>query len=345
MSDGQATATNSATDAAPTGPSRVFVSGATGFVGRHIVRELVSRGFRPVCLVRDKSKFESVFRDLLPGSYDVVIGDVFNDAALADAVRDCEAAIHLIGIITETPMQGQTFQRVHTEATQRVVDACRLAGVARYVHMSALGTRHDAVSAYHRTKWAAECCVRDSGLAWTIFRPSLIHGPDGEFMRMMRVFVCDAVVPAFGVFPSPFPVIPYFGSGEAKIQPVDVRDVANCFVSALSKPETIGQTYDLGGACAMSWKDMYRACKRLIPGALQWKPLVWMPVFKAKLLARTVMKLPILPKMLRFDVGQVQMSQEDSSCDTRPVEETFGIRMRDFEKELKLYGAEIPSAF
>ncbi|MCB9853158.1 MAG: NAD(P)H-binding protein [Phycisphaerales bacterium] len=343
MADDATTKAGESTESAEAGTSRVFVSGATGFVGRYVVRELVSRGFLPVCLVRDKSKFVSVFRDLTPGTYEVVVGDVFDDAALAEAVRGCDAAIHLIGIITESPLSGQTFKRIHSEATQRVVDACKLAGVPRYVHMSALGTRSNAISEYHKTKWAAECYVRDSGLAWTIFRPSLIHGPDGEFMRMMRVFVCDAVVPAFGVFPTPFPVIPYFGSGEAKLQPVDVRDVAHCFVAALGKSETIGKTFDMGGAKALSWKVLYRTCKCLIPGSLHWKPLVWVPVFKAKMLARTVMKLPILPKMLRFDVGQVQMSQEDSTCDVRPVEETFGIRMRDFEEELKMYAGEIQS--
>ncbi len=344
MTDEVTAKTSESTEAASAGPSRVFVSGATGFVGRYVVRELVRHGFRPVCLVRDKSKFASVFRDLSSDSYEVVVGDIFDDAALAESVRGCDAAIHLVGIITESPFQGQTFKRIHLEATMRVVDACKLAGVPRYVHMSALGTRADAVSEYHKTKWAAECYIRDCGLAWTIFRPSLIHGPDGEFMRMMRVFVCDAFVPVFGFIPAPFPVIPYFGSGEAKLQPVDVRDVAHCFVAALGMSGTIGQAYELGGATALSWKQLYRTCKARIPGALQWKPLVWTPVFKAKLLARTLMKLPILPKMLRFDVGQVQMSQEDSVCDVRPVEATFDIRMRDFEEELKLYAGEIASA-
>lgn len=341
MADETTTDANESADAAGDGPSRVFVSGATGFVGRNVVRELVRRGYKPVCLVRDKSKFNQVFRDFTPGSCDVVAGDLFDETALAEAVRGCKAAIHLVGIITETPLKGQTFERIHNQGTRRVVDACKLAGVPRYIQMSALGTRANAVSEYHRTKWAAECYVRDSSLAWTIFRPSLIHGPDGEFMQMLKIFVTQASVPAFGFLPSPFPVIPYFGKGEAKIQPVDVRDVAHCFVASLSMPTTIGQTYNLGGKKAMNWKTLYRTCKEIIPGAKQWKPIVSMPVWKAKMIARTVMKLPILPKMLRFDVGQVQMSQEDSACDVRPVEETFGIRMRDFEEELKLYASEI----
>lgn len=160
-------------------------------------------------------------------------------------------------------------------------------------------------------------------------------------MRMMKVFVCDAMIPALGFIPSPFPVIPYFGDGQNKLQPVSVKDVAHCFVAALSKSETIGRTYELGGAKALSWKELYRTCRELIPGAKSWKPMVGLPVVVANLVAATVMKMPLLPKMLRFNAGQVQMSQEDSVCDVTPVEQAFGIRMRDFRSELAAYAAQI----
>ena len=322
--------------------TRVLVTGATGFVGRAIVRELVARGHFPVCLVRDRDKFKSQNPDLMTSRYDLVAGDLFDADALAQAATGAEAAIHLVGIIFEHPLRGQTFQRIHVEGTRRVVDACKAAGIRRYVHMSALGARPNAVSEYHQTKWAAENYVRGSGLDWTIFRPSVIHGPEGEFIGMMKTFVCKWTVPVFGFLPAPFPVIPYFGRGENRLQPVDVRDVASCFVSALSVRQTIGEAYELGGPEAITWKELYRICRETIPCAKHRKPIVGLPVWKAKMMAATVMKLPLLPATLRFNKDQVEMSQEDSVCDTKPVQEMFGIRLRDFRRELANYAAMIP---
>ena len=321
-------------------PTRVFVTGASGFVGTQVVRELIARGHKVVCLVRDRQKLMRSLQDAPSDRIETVTGDLFGDA-VAQGVTGADAVVHLVGIIVEDRLRGQTFERIHVEATRRVVEAAAAAGVKRYVHMSALGSRANAVSTYHQTKWAAENIVRQSGLDWTIFRPSLIHGPDGEFMRMMRIFVCDAMVPAFGFLPSPFPVIPYFGDGQSKLQPVSVRDVAHCFAAALSMPETIRQTYELGGATPVTWIELYRICKELIPGAKSWKPIVGLPVPLAKLMAATIMKTPALPKMLRYNTGQVQMSQEDSVCDVGPVERTFGIRMRDFRSELAAYAGQI----
>lgn len=236
-----------------------------------------------------------------------------------------------MGIIAERRLRGETFEQVHVEGTRRVVEACRAAGVRRLVHMSALGARANAVSRYHQTKWAAEELVRESGLDWTIFRPSVIHGPEGEFMGLLKTLACGLSVP----------VMPHFGDGQYRVQPVSVRDVATCFVRSLGMPETVGKTYELGGPEAMSWKGLYRVCRETMPGAKLWKPVVGQPVPVAKLLAMTVMRLPILPRALRFNLDQVQMSQEDSVCDIGPVEETFGIKMRDFRRELGEYAAMI----
>lgn len=316
----------------------VLVTGATGFVGRYVVRQLLARGLTPVCLVRDADKLYSQHRAAGPSRLTPIIGDVTNRKAVREAAGLSQAAIHLVGIIIARPLRGQTFRRIHVQGTQNVVDMVRSCGIRRYVHMSALGTRPDAVSTYHRTKWTAEEYVRGSGLDWTIFRPSLIHGPDGEFMRLMRQFMC-------GLFP---PVIPYFGSGQAKVQPVSVKDVARCFVETLSHPETIAKVISLGGPRAYSWVEMYNACRTHMRCTRPWKQLVSLPVPLAK--AAALVNTPILAAaealipslgLLRFDGGQVQMAQEDSICDYTIAEQVFGMQMRDFEEELRLYADRI----
>jgi NADH dehydrogenase len=316
----------------------VLVTGATGFVGSAVVRELVVRGLTPVCLVRSPEKLLRRHRDISPERIRCVAGDLHDDRALANAADQCDAAIHLVGIILEKPFARQTFDRIHRQGTEHVVNAVRAAGITRYVHMSALGSRPNAEAKYHKTKWAAEEYVRGSGLDWTIFRPSLIHGPDGEFMRLMKMFMCGLVPP----------VVPYFGDGRAKLQPVSVKDVAYCFVEALFRPETIGQAIDLGGPRAYSWKELYNACRTFMPCAKQWKPMVSQPVAVAKLAAvlsgpPLALAAAISPKMglLRFNVDQVIMSQEDNVCDHTAAERALGLTMRSFEDELSTYAGQI----
>lgn len=312
----------------------VLVTGATGFVGRVVVRALLAKGISPVCLVRSPDKLFSQHPEVASDRLIAVTGSLGDPKALKEAAEQSGAAIHLVGIIIQRRLHGQTFRGVHVRGTQSVVDAVHAAGIKRFIHMSALGARVDAVSAYHQTKWAAEEYVRESGLDWTIFRPSLIHGPDGEFMRLMKRFFCGFVPP----------VIPYFGSGRAKLQPVSVKDVARCLVESLSRDDTIGQVFELGGPRVYSWVSFYNACRAMMPGAKTWKPMVSQPVPVAKAMAAVMHPPMALAElvvrslgMLRFDAGQVDMSQEDSVCDHTVAEKAFGLRMRSFEEELAGY--------
>ena len=316
----------------------VLVTGATGVVGFHVVRELLARGLRPVCLVRSAEKLFAQHPEVSAERLMPIVGDLNDRKALQETADMSQAAMHLVGIIIARKLQGQSFERIHVRGTQNVIDAVRQAGITRYVHMSALGTRPDAVSRYHQTKWKAEECVRDSGLEWTIFRPSLIHGPNGEFMRLMKAFICKLLPP----------IIPYFGTGQSRIQPVSVKDVAYCFVESLLREEAIGQIYPLGGPRSYSWVELYNACRALMPKAKRWKPLVSMPVPVAKVIAAVsappmaVAEMLIPPiGMFRFDGGQVQMANEDSICDHTVAEKAFHITMRNFEDELSFYADQI----
>ncbi len=317
---------------------KVMVTGATGFVGRHVVRELIARGFTPVCVVRHPDKLHAQHSDIDPERLVPIIGSLDDVGALRHAADLSQATIHLVGIIIERRLRGQSFQRVHVRGTANVLDATEQAGIRRFIHVSALGTRPGAVSRYHQTKWTAEEDVRSRDLDWTVFRPSLIHGPDGEFMRLVKSLICRLTPP----------VIPYFGNGQAKLQPVSVKDVAYCCVESLFRAHTIGQVYPLGGPQAVTWLGFYDTCRRIIPGARLWKPYASLPPAIARIVAAASappmalaeLALPSLG-MFRFDAGQVAMATEDSVCDPAVAEKAFGIKMRDFQEELTDYADSI----
>jgi len=210
---------------------RIFVTGATGFVGHAVVRTLLAHGFLVRCLVRPGSEA------LLKGfeSIDRVPGDVLEPDGLPPSVEGCSAIIHLVGIIRERRASGVTFDRLHTQATANMLGVAREAGVKRYIQMSAVGTRPGAVSRYHRTKWQAEEVVRASALDWTIIRPSLIFGPGDEFVSVLARMIRR------------LPAVPVLGDGQYLLQPVAVEQVAEGFARALRLPLTVGQTYEVAG--------------------------------------------------------------------------------------------------
>ncbi len=302
----------------------VALTGATGFVGRHVLVRLLAGGYRVRALVRDPGKLPKGDAKL-----HAVRGGLFDEAALAELVDGADAVVHLVGIIMERPRRGQTFDRVHALGTRRLLDAAKAAGVRRWVHMSALGSRPDAVSQYHRTKWQGECAVRDSGLDNTIFRPSIIHGPDGEFMGMVKGFCC-------GLFP---PFMPYFGAGllgqrgAGILQPVWVEDVARSFADAISNERAINETYPLGGPDVYGWPGLYTTCHKHLPGAKRGRKPRAVPVWYATMIAG----MPGVP----FNRDQVIMSQEDSTCDIAKAQEHFGFEFAEFEPTFAQYASQI----
>jgi nucleoside-diphosphate-sugar epimerase len=126
-------------------PSRVMVTGASGFVGTAVLEELASRNYSVNALTNQ--------RPVRAGGslVESVKGSLFDRQSLLSAMQGCDAVIHLVGIIMEKPSQGITFERIHFQGTRNLVDAAKAAGIKRFIHMSALGTRPDAVSTYHKT--------------------------------------------------------------------------------------------------------------------------------------------------------------------------------------------------
>jgi nucleoside-diphosphate-sugar epimerase len=307
-------------------PQRVFVTGGSGFVGSSVLDELAERGFEANALVRDSQSLAD--RPLVQP----IPGDLFDVKALDRGMKDCQAVIHLVGIIMEKRSKGITFERIHVEGTRAVVDAAARNGIKRYIHMSALGVRENAASQYHQTKYTAEQYVRASSLQWTILRPSLIHGPRGEFMRQEAMWARGrADAPLFVM-----PVMPYFGAGlfgqggAGRLQPVFVEDVARAFVDCLLNEKTIGQIYLLGGGEPVTWPQLHKAVAARVAG--KHRLVLPIPVWAGKLYAA----IGIAP-VFGFNRDQVVMSQEDNTCDLSKFIADFGWMPQGFLKTLDRY--------
>ena len=307
-------------------PERIFVTGSSGFVGSAVIEQLLEKGYDVAALLHCGS--------LKAGGDRVreVRGDIFSAAALDEGMAGCQGVIHLVGIISENPAQGITFERIHHQGAIHVIEAAHRARIKRFIHMSALGARPEAPSEYHRTKYAAEKALHGSGLDWTIFQPSLIHGPDGEFLKMEAAW-------ARGKSP-PWLFMPYFGGGllgwakPTSVQPVFVEDVARAFVEALDKPAAVGQTYPLGGSQALTWRQMHHLAAEIFTG--KRKAAIPIPTWCAKALTHLVPA-----SLLPFSRDQVIMSQEDSVCDMSRFLADFGWTPGGFEQTLGAYAARV----
>jgi uncharacterized protein YbjT (DUF2867 family) len=210
----------------------IAIIGGSGFVGAAIAQRLVKRGQRVRVISRRRERQRALL--VLPTLQSIECNP-YDTAALANAIRGCDAVINLVGILNERGDDGRGFQRAHVELPQSVVSACQQAGLQRLLHMSALGASASAASYYLKSKAAGEALVMASGLQVTAFRPSVIFGPGDSFLNRFAALL--KMVP--GVMP--------LAAAKSQFAPVYVGDVAECFIRALDLPATIGQSYELCG--------------------------------------------------------------------------------------------------
>ena len=300
---------------------KVLVTGATGFVGREILRELPRAGHETHILTRDgyADGTEAAEKGL---SAQIHFGNLLNLDSLKHACRGMDAVIHLVGIISE--LGENTFDNIHTLGTQNMVNAAREAGVRRFIHMSALGTRPNAAARYHQSKWAAEELVRSSGLAWTIFRPSIIYGPGDQFVNRF------ARMARFS------PALPVIGNGHSKFQPIPVGDVATCFVKAVNEKRSIGQTYDLCGRDVLTFESILDTIME-VTGRKRLKLHIPTAVARIQAAMLEFIFCRLRGKASPLNRDQLLMLREDNVGNAEPANELFGLKPISFREGIASY--------
>jgi len=300
---------------------KVLVTGATGFVGREIVRQLQAAGHSIRILARSP-RSPRVQEAVSRRGTEAHRGDVLEEASLGSALQGMDAVVHLVGIISE--FGKSTFENMHTGGTRNMVAAAQQAGVRRFVHMSALGARPHAASRYHLSKWAAEELCRHNGLEFTIFRPSLIYGPEDHFINLFVKIIRVS------------PVVPLVGSPSARFQPVPVESVAAAFVRSLGEPKSVGQTYDLCGPETLSLSEIVDR----ILGVLRKRRLkVQVPLGLARCQAAAMefVYRRLLRKAPPLNRDQLIMLQEDNVGNPQPANELFGLKRATLQEGIARY--------
>jgi len=300
---------------------KILITGATGFVGNALVRQLVDKGHGVRAMVgrSNSSRATALARmervERVESTFD-------RPDRLREAMRETEAVIHLIGIIA--PTRSRTYSQAHVQTTRLLLEAARQEGVRRFVHMSALGTRPEAISRYHQTKWEAEELVRRSGLDYTIFRPSIIYGPGDQFVNTLAKLI------------QRFPWVPVLGSGRGRMQPLGVDEVAFCFERCLEEVRSHGMTFDLGGPEALSLRQVFETIEDVlgrprrqfrIPAGLLW-PLA----LGCEWIMGGLLNYP--PPLTR---DQLAMLEESNTGDIQPAREILGLEPRSFRAGISRY--------
>jgi uncharacterized protein YbjT (DUF2867 family) len=232
---------------------KIGIIGGTGFVGSYLVDKLCAEGHQVRLLVRAGSEHKVSAHQAV----EVVAGDVGDEASVRACITGCDATVYLIGILREDLEAGISFDALQRRGAERAIAVAQELGVQRFLLMSANGI-DAAATPYQITKLQAEETLKASGLDWSIFRPSVIFGdPRGrmEFCSQLKAELIDSPVPAPLFYEGLLPV----NAGGFELGPVHVDDVVAAFAAALEQQQSIGQTYELCGPVAYSWKEILKA--------------------------------------------------------------------------------------
>src|SRR6266849_5532913 len=202
--------------------SMILITGATGYIGRHLVARLVAQGERPRCLVRDISRAKRILR---ADKVELVEGATTSPASLDAAVQGVDTIVHAAFLTADRKQStGNEYEKTNVQGTANLIKVAKKAGVKHIIEISGLGTKPDKPGSYMQGRYLAEKMLKESGLDWTIIRPSVLFGKNAPFIKGLSGLISSA------------PVVPLIGGGKIMFQPIYVEDVVTVVIKVLDDP-------------------------------------------------------------------------------------------------------------
>ncbi len=291
----------------------VLVAGGTGFIGSHVVRRLLEHGHRVAVMTRGAA------RSKVPDGVELRTGDVKDPASLEKAMAGVEVVINAVQFPNhpvENPRKGYTYMEVDGNGTANQVAAAKAAGVKRFIYVSGAGTRQGQGAPWFQAKLKAEGAVKSSGLAWTIFQPSWVYGPED---RSLNKFVTFARL---------LPVVPVIGDGKTRVQPVLVDDLAEVVAASVNEPRAVGKVYEVGGPQELTMDEIIQTMLRVMG---RRRPLLHNPAWLMKIATAPLTLLPTPP----LSPAAVDFVLMEEPVDTGPLLSDFRIRLTPLAEGLR----------
>lgn len=296
---------------------KIAVLGGTGFVGSYIVNALIRAGHAVSMLVREGSEQQ------LPDTpvWRTTSGDINDQAAILSTTADCDAVVYCIGLLREYPRRGISFENTQYEGVVRAISAAKSSKVQRFALITANGIKATG-TAYQSSKYRAEKYLLASGLDATIFRPSVIFGDPGGRMEIATQLYRDMVA-------TPLPAVGFFSgmsprNGQILMSPAYIGDVAGAVCNALSRDDSVGKTYTLGGPEVLSWTTMIR---RIAASTNRSKWMIPVPIAMMKLAATLLDWIPAFP----VTRDQLTMLAENNIAAPDTLEDLVGNPLTRFD--------------
>ena len=291
---------------------KVAIFGGTGFVGNYLVSELLDNGYQVNALIRPGSEHKlSQIKEC-----NVINGCIEDENAVEEVIKVSDVVIYNIGIIREFKSQGITYQKLHFDYTKLIIDQAKKYNIEHFILMSANGVKNQGTG-YQSTKYLGEKYLKNSGLNYTIFRPSLIFGKpydDQEFCSQLRDIMLNLPIPA----PLFFEGVNFFNAGKFSMSPIHVENVAYFFSNSVLNNQHYMKTYHLGGIDNFNWKKIIQT---IVQSLNKNKWMLPTPITPVKILAILFDRFSFFP----ITRDQITMLLEGNTCDSKNLFKIFNI--------------------